>query len=257
MEKIIDSHIHLNIQMGYGIKYFIDLLESNYIDKAVLILNSEEHWREFEDNIESINKLRRRIHIGLILDVHRTDDFQNHSKYLYDRGFNFSIKIHSRLSKLTSKDFDAIDRYLYTCPVKSIIVDAFYYGSNIENQIGMELSIHLARVFPDRKIIMAHFGGIKVLSAMLYTRDLKNIYYDISLTATYLKNTSVMIDLSHCIKYNVDRVMFGSDYPDCDLQDAIHQCKLLIDKLDVSLEEKDIYLKNLFWNNANKVFFKR
>lgn len=251
--KIIDAHIHLNTNSSFGTEDFLALLETKKLEKAVLILNTDEQWEVFERNINRFIEFKDRIHIGLILDTNKAEEFKKRSTYLRDRNIVFSIKLHSRYSKLTVKDFDVIDRYLYTCQVQSIIVDAFYYGSNLENQIGMELSVHLARVFPDKRIIMAHFGGIHILSAMLYTRDLKNIYYDISLTQTYLSSTSVWMDLLHCVKYNCERVMFGSDYPDCRLEEAIEQSNKLIQQLDVNARQK--FATNIFYANANKVYF--
>lgn len=76
---------------------------------------------------------------------------------------------------------------LHTLCFRTVLVDHWIFGPHIENHIGTELSIHLAKELPDKWIVIAHSGGFKLIETMLLTRTIKNIFYDLSLTQLYFK----------------------------------------------------------------------
>ena len=123
------------------------------------------------------------------------------------------------------------------------------YGSTKENICYIELSIYLAKHFSDKNVVMAHFGGIKALESMLRTRELKNISYDCSFSINYLKGTSAWMDLRHCILYNADRVMFGSDMPSFTTADSKNTV------LELLGDQPESLYNNIFSNNARRIYF--
>jgi predicted TIM-barrel fold metal-dependent hydrolase len=98
---------------------------------------------------------------------------------------------------------------------------------------------------------MAHSGGIHLLQTMLYTRSVKNIFYDISFTCNYLYTTSVKQDMVHFLKYTANRVMFGSDYPDFTVHEAAKTVLELAGLAFLSEDQKE----RIFYQNAADMYF--
>ena len=104
------------------------------------------------------------------------------------------------------------------------------------------------KYFQDKNILLAHGGGHKVLEYMLYTKDLKNVFYDFSLTSNYLKHTSVKQDIVNFIKFNNSKIFFGSDYPDFNVSDSLESYKKLIEISEIEDEK----IKKIFSDNIKK-----
>lgn len=248
--KVIDAHVHLDMNSKNPFKYIEDTFISNKLMGCVLILNTQEEKECFMSNFNVFCKYKNRIHIAAALDIHHLNESKQFYDFLKSHDIYFSIKLHSRMHNITKDDFNAIYEFLKSLNYKSIIVDAFYYGSNLETHIMLELSIYLAKKFPDTNIIMAHFGGYRILETMLCTRELKNIYYDISFTQNYLFGTSILFDMKHSIKFSYNRVMFGSDAPSFSLDEAYENSKKIVSDLGLNADD----LKNFYYNTAMEIY---
>ena len=85
---------------------------------------------------------------------------------------------------------------------------------------------------------------------MLFARDLKNIYFDISLTPNYLRSSSVWNDLIHFLKFNGNRIMFGTDYPDFTVQQSLNTINELFEVAQISEEIRQC----IYWKTASMVY---
>lgn len=249
--NISDAHFHLNMKMEEPIQDALDIFAERGLRKVVLILNRNEEKEAFLNNIDILMNSDTLIHPAVLLDINDMEMFEKVVKVLYERKIAFSVKLHSRISKITQEDFGKIDAALRKWSFENIIIDAFYYGSCLEYLNGVELAIYLAKRHKNKKIIIAHFGGVKILETMLCTRELSNIYYDISCTVSYFENTSIWKDVFHCVNMNKERVMFGSDYPDFTVKCAQESVDRLFKKY--GMETKELYQK-LMCDNIQKVY---
>ena len=218
MSKIFDSHIHFNMKADDIINDFKAVV--SILEGFILILNTYEEKQLFLK--EFLNDFHENYPLSAIALNYELFDSEN-SDLLISKNIKLGVKIHPRLSNITINDFKDIATKLKSLKFSFIIIDCFYYGSSLVNHINLELSIYIAKKFSNTKILLAHGGGHKVLEYMLYTRDLKNIYYDFSFTAAYLKDTSVWIDIIKFFKFNDQRILFGSDYPEFEV-DYIKSC---------------------------------
>jgi len=217
-ELIFDSHIHLPMKSE---KILFDLEDQTQsLFGYQLILNSKEELLFFMNNVSFFTDRHSEKIVVLSLLLDENIISPQVIRFLQERNFIFSFKLHPRLLKITKHDFGKYIALLHKYSSKIIIVDGFYYGANHEYHINIELAIALAKSFPERTIIIAHAGGHKALECSLYTRSLPNVYFDISFSLVYLKNTSVKLDLLNLIRYNVPRILFGSDYPDFSVADS-------------------------------------
>jgi hypothetical protein len=217
--------------------------EVSPLNGFILILNTIEEKILFEKKL--LYSFSEKFPLSAIAFSYEfiDNDFINS---LTSNNIKYGIKIHPRLSKVTIKDFKKLAKKLEKIFFRFLIIDCFYYGSKLEYHINLELSIFLAKHFKDKKVLLAHGGGHKVLEYMLYTRELQNIYYDFSLTSNYLKNTSVRQDIKNFIKYNHKKVFFGSDYPDFTVKQSIETYKELISECEIT----KVNIQKIFYENV-------
>jgi len=231
---IYDSHIHFNMKAQNILSDFENEVKSLY--GFILILNSKKEKDFFIKNLLSLfcSKFPNSV---LVIDFELLDE--KFIKMLQVSNIDFGIKIHPRLSNLNIHSFERVYESIKDKQFNFIIVDCFYYGSNLENHINLEIAIYMAKNFPDKNILLAHAGGHKILDFMLYTRELKNIYYDLSLTCNYLVNTSVQSDIENFVKYTSDRVFFGSDYPDFKVSSALIAYTNIFEYLNLDIGKRE------------------
>lgn len=250
--KTIDAHVHLNMKDIDPLSALNSNLESCHIEEAVLILNSKQEKQHFLDHFDAFTDNRRHWHIGVLVDLNsgpfETDLMNKLSAY----SIPFSIKVHSRISGLCLSDIPSLIKKIGEMPRlwENIIVDGFYYGSRLEHQIAMELAIALSRHYENKRIVYAHSGGIHILETLVHLRDRKNIYYDYSLSCNYLLHSSLMSDFVLFLKFNKQRIMFGSDYPDFSSKDAILATQTLCETASLSPEEQSA----VFYGNAKNIY---
>jgi len=241
MYKVYDSHIHFNMKAQNIIEDF--KRETSILAGFILILNSISEKKLF---LEEFSKnFKENYPLSTIALNYELVDAE-FVTLLNIQNIKFGIKLHPRLSNITKDEFEEIILKLVSLKFDFIIIDCFYYGSNLESHINLELAIYIAKYFKDIKIILAHGGGHRVLEYMLYTRDLNNIYYDFSLTSNYLENTSIRQDIINFIRFNNQKVFFGSDYPDFTILKSIDTYKKMLCNANLDeTQSQGIFLKNI------------
>ena len=239
-KRVFDAHIHFPIKCDIPYEVLKNEIKKSGITGGLLIFNGREEkeifWK-YKDYLMN-GELGFIPRIAFVLDVH-SDRWKEDFDILDNSKICYSVKIHPRISDIKMNDFESILSKLVELNSETIIVDNWLFGPRIENHIGTELVIYLAERLPDRKIVMAHAGGVRILESMLLTRPLVNVYYDLSETCSYFKGTSVYMDVIHFIKYTRNRLMFGSDYPDFSINHSIKAMEKELDMAGLSYEEAD------------------
>lgn len=249
---MIDAHTHLNFKASDPWSDYEKTMRRDNIDRSVLILNTlptegaqltlNHIWRLCQED---------KVRLAAILNYRQPDPLA-FVRLARDAGIPLTIgKLHPRITNICRKDFPALVEQLLQAMFKTIIIDCFVYGHHIENHIGMELAIYLAQQFPQVNFVLAHAGGCRLLETMLCTRTLANLYYDYSLSCCYFENTSVWLDMVHMLKFNSNRVMFGSDYPDFTPSQAKDKMLLLAHQANLSREQMQLVMgetaQALYW----------
>lgn len=214
-------------------------LDRSGVNGFVLILNSLQEEELYLHNIQLFQDKNHKI--ALILDPFSSDYLKGFQE-LEHRGIEYVVKIHPRITNITKKDFLLLKEKLYTLCFRTVLIDHWIFGPHIENHVGTELSIYLANELPDKWIVIAHSGGFKLVETMLLTRTFKNIFYDISLTQLYFRDSSIEKDVDYFIKWSNKKILFGSDYPDFKIIESwdafkMHFCNVeLVRKWEYSAE---------------------
>lgn len=112
--------------------------------------------------------------------------------------------------------------------------------------------VKIAKQYPKLKIIIAHYFWPKLDYCFDITNGFNNIYFDTSALADpeVIKKSGgikkIKEILLKTIKRNPNGVLFGTDWPICDLKKHIE----LINSLEITKKEKD----NIFYKNAKNLF---
>ena len=250
-KKYYDAHIH--IPMKYPLPYntLKEEITKSGIDGGLIIINNWQEENVFWDNYDRIQNgdLGFVPQVAYILDF-KSEQWKDGFDKLEKYGIPYAIKLHPRISDITLSDFETISSYIKELKTNNIIVDNWVYGPRIENHIGTELTIYLSEKFSEKRIIMAHSGGVRILETMLLTRPLKNVYYDLAETCQYFKDTSVYKDIIHFINYTGKRIMFGSDYPDFSISYSVEMLEKELSESIVSDEIAD----GIRYRNAQEIY---
>lgn len=204
---IFDSHTHIEkgiiqpIEVGLN-DYDLDVIGKNYICNFPELLDTYLKYKTNEDSLCYIYHFRDDAEITKTID-------------LLNNGTVQGLKIHSRIQRIQRSDYDLICEKLKVIDEKvPVILDAWYYGSELKYNPDLEGLIQIAKSQPNRNFVIAHAGGYRIIDYFYHTRELENVHYDLSLTTQYLSDSSLYLDLKKFIKWiEKDRIMFGSDYP--------------------------------------------
>lgn len=204
---IFDSHTHIEkgiiqpIEVGLE-DYDLEVIGKNYICNFPELLETYLKYKTNEDSLCYVYNFREESEITKTID-------------LLNKGIIQGLKIHSRIQKIQRSDYDLICEKLKVIDEKvPVILDAWYYGSELKYNPDLEGLIQIAKSQPNRNFVIAHAGGYRIIEYFYHTRELENVHYDLSLTTQYLSDSSLYLDLKKFIKWiEKDRIMFGSDYP--------------------------------------------
>ncbi len=232
--KIFDCHAHIeNGLTGYDLA----------ISKRNIIFNDIDSFEQRSVDVP------RGDAISLILDLERFDVAAELIRLKRIQ----ALKIHSRVQKIRRKDYQLFHNKLRLVPPGfPVIIDSFYYGSEMDYQPNLDKTAEVIRTFPDLKFVIAHAGGYELLRYFFHLRELKNVWYDLSFSLQYLHDSSAFLDMRKLIRFTDDsRVMFGSDYPYGSPQ---LQCAILMNLLN-ELEFTQDQAQRIFFDNAELLFF--
>lgn len=237
MRQVFDCHLH--IEGGMGGYDLPNVSKRNIIFNTVK--SYEQHHALYRNDSSNF--------FSLVFDYKTNFDFVKQEAK--EARLN-AIKIHSRLQHLRTSDYEVLIDHLHEIPSNlPIIVDAFYFGSTLEFQPSLEGIIQLSSAFPERKVVVAHAGGYRVLKYFFHLREFNNVVYDLSFSLQYLKDSSVFIDLKKLIRYTDKRkIMFGSDFPFGNANEQYVILTELLMDLEVDLQTQE----DIFYNNALTIF---
>ena len=236
--RIFDAHFHFSED-----NYDLDVLGRNVIFNSVIEYKEKSALGWQPTKSESVTLLF---------------DFINHEHFIQSEinlGKIAAVKIHSRIQKIAEQDYKSIVTNLEKISSNiPIVVDCFYHGTQLEFQPSLKGIILLLESFPDRKFVLAHSGGIKLLEYFFHLRKLSNLYYELSATLQYLHDSSLFTDLKKLISFtDKKRILFGSDFPFTSPSKQLGILQNLFKELALKEDETDLIL----YLNAVNLFLEK
>lgn len=236
--EIFDAHVH--IESGFE-AYDLPVSGRN------LICNDFRQWEAYQQVQQAGDSLT------LIFE------YQHHLSEIIGAiaaGQVDALKIHSRIQKIRHGDYSKLMEQLESVPSHiPIILDAFYYGPEWDYQPNLEAFTKMILRFPDRRFLIAHSGGHKVLSYFFQLKPCENVFFDLSMSLAYLVDTSAFQDLVKLIKHiPAERILFGSDFPNASPKQQVTILRQIFDTLSLSgaTQNRILYLngQGLFFNGC-------
>ncbi len=250
----IDSHLHLNYKKYKKIdESFLALsteLDNSGFEKAVVIHMLNEPWSidEFGNEINKYGNL-----IGVVnIDPTNTIALKRANNAIDNYNYR-GIKLHPRLHQ-----YDLEDQKVYEF-IKSIshhkvpiIIDAFPDGTYLMNGFSSLKYAKLAANFPDVNFVWAHMGGFLSIEFMLLAKRLQNVFFDISYSFLYFRESSLIKDMIYCFKsMKFERIFYGSDYPDRTILETFNMTEEIMNQHKLNKFE----IKKILYHNAQKFWF--
>ena len=149
------------------------------------------------------------------------------------------IKLHPDFQKFYIDDENVFKIYRV---VHNKLPILFHVGDNRYEFSAPKRCAKVAKLFPDLKVIAAHFGGYHRWDEVHVYKGLDNVYYD-TCSALFMLSPQEAVDIMG--ELGVDRFFFSSDYPMWDHQDEFES----VMKLDLTEEERE----GVFYKNAERV----
>jgi|JI9StandDraft_1071089.scaffolds.fasta_scaffold34340_2 predicted TIM-barrel fold metal-dependent hydrolase len=135
------------------------------------------------------------------------------------------VKFHNRFGKYHPND----ERFLEVMKVNDVLetpmvigVCGLLHDRNTTNAVDTAMYFFdLAKKMQRSNLIIMHGGGTQILRIAELCRDLHHVYFDLSMTLSKYKETSVAADISWLCKHYDRRMIWGSDFPEASLQQAL------------------------------------
>jgi predicted TIM-barrel fold metal-dependent hydrolase len=157
------------------------------------------------------------------------------------------------LQRIAESDFKQV---LQVCEYASskglkICIDGSYGTSKMYTYDNMQLACFIADHIFETPIIIVHAGGYRVIEAMLLAADKKNVWLDTSFSLPYYQLSSIEQDFAYVIKkMDCHRVIFGSDHPYIQLQEALSSHLAFFEKYKFS----DAQIEKILFTNALELY---
>jgi hypothetical protein len=148
--KIFDAHYHV---VPTDRNYNISVEEKN------IIFNEMDLFFEFSEKLNESEKTT------LIFD------YKNNFKAIQSelaKGKLDGHKIHSRRQQLSKLDYPVLFEHFEEISgyKKPVVIDAFYYGEDLEYQPSLKAIIDFAKKFKNNTVVVAHSGGYRIFAAL-------------------------------------------------------------------------------------------
>lgn len=251
VNKVIEQDMsldHLGIQKGF-------ITHKDKIDKCTgvnILLFNTNLFEQNEVKLTFTNESQINYVKYTALVDFRMKNIYAYIDILSSRGVS-AIMFNSYLQKIEDFEFSLIiDICKYASSKKLIIcVDGSYGTSKMYTYDNMKLACYISDYITDTPIVIVHCGGRRIIDAFLLAEDKKNVWLDTSFSLPYYLNSSLEKDFAYVLKkMNTNRVVFGSDHPYIDIDDAISFHINFFEKYNFNDNE----IKKILYTNALNLF---
>lgn len=158
------------------------------------------------------------------------------------------LKLHPRLNRYDVLDDNCLAVFETLTQLNSgvcIWLDTLLYYKGASLRKHPVVALHdIAGRFPELKFLFLHSCGPDILRLAEAVRDCPNVYLDISYSIYRYQKSSVELDIKFLLRNFEQRMVFGSDFPEVSISDALDIFRSL--STDLEQDAKDYVLfKNI------------
>ncbi len=144
-----------------------------------------------------------------------------------------AVKLHPRLNRYDPLDplcvaiFEEIASW--NDPVPIWLDTLFYYRGGNLRKPPVDTIHEVVSRFPSLNFVLLHAGGSWILQLAEAIRDCPNAFLDLSFTIHRYRNSSIATDLRYLVNTFDRRLIFGSDFPEVSIGNALSDFQELAD----------------------------
>ena len=261
---IIDAHVHISLyndnadNLENAFTLLLSDMKKNEVDFVVVIPDNNENSPYITDLDKSIELINDHQNIFLL-----------GSPQIIQRGASEIEKYEKLATKKIVKGvkfFPGHDPYLptddrcmpyYEMCVRQNIPVLFHTGENSGDSECSKWNdpkhiVSIAKKFPSLKVIIAHYFWPKMKYCYEITKEISNIYFDVSAMADdeVLEKSGGINEVRKILTKTVfnrpDNILYGTDWPMCKMNDHI----ALIKSLSLKKEQEE----KIFYKNAINIY---
>jgi len=182
----------------------------------------------------------------------RREDIEDYLDHAATSGVK-AVMVNSYLQKIEENDFDKVVQVYQYAASKGLIlcIDGSYGTSKMYTYDNIKLACRVADAVNSVPIVIVHSGGLRVMNAMLLAAEKSNVWLDTSFSLPYYIGSSLEQDYAFTYKrIGTDRVIFGSDVPYLNSEEAVKIHMAFFEKYHFSSEDID----KIMYQNASRLF---
>lgn len=261
---IIDSHVHISIfrNNAANLKEAFDLLlkemRMNCVDAAIIIPDNIEGSHTIADLEKAFNLIGKRKNLFLLGSpqiIQRGSSELNRYKKLLEGEKIKGIKFFPGHDPYYPTDARCAPYYELCEKMKVPVL--IHTGENSGDSKCAKWNdpkyiVKIAKKYPKLKLIITHYYWPKIDYCYEVTKHTPNIYFDLAALADseVIEKSGGKRKLKAILKKTIserpDKVLFGSDWPMCKIEDHI--------ELVESLKLNDDIADKIFWKNASEIY---
>lgn len=200
--------------------HFEPLLEARDVAAAVMVVLDPGLLTSDDDAaVAAVAARRERLRLACAVDFRGDGPAQLRRAGALGVAF---LKFHPYIQGIVDGDFSACAALARQAEAQgmAVMVCGSYGTRALDRHSGVRLAAHLAGEVAC-PIVLSHFGGARVLDAMLVAADAPQLYLETSFSLPYYVGSTVETDLAFAIrKLGAERWLYGSDAPFVGLDEA-------------------------------------
>lgn len=256
---IIDAHVHISIynNNASSLQGAFDLLlmemEKNGITSAIIIpdnIEGSDNIADFDKAIELIGECKNLFLLGSPQIIQRGSSELEKYQKLLEEGKIKGIKFFPGHDLYYPTDERCLPYYKLCRRFNAPVL--FHTGENSEDSNCAKWNdpkyiVEVAKKYPALKVIITHYYWPKLDYCYEITKDIPNIYFEMAALADeeVIEKSGGIEKMKEILKKTIadrsDKVIFGTDWPMCNIEKHIELVKSL--RLGEEVEEK-IFSKN-------------
>jgi predicted TIM-barrel fold metal-dependent hydrolase len=262
MLMIIDSHVHISIynknaaSLEEVLDLFLKVMKKNGIISAIIIPDNIEGSDSITDLDKAIKLIGQRKNLFLLGSpqiIQRGSNELEKYQLLIKEGKINGLKFFPGHDPYYPTDERCLP-YYELCEKLDIPV-LFHTGENSGDSECAKWNdpiyiVEIAKKYPELKVIITHYYWPKLDYCYEITKEVSNIYFELAALADkeVVEKSGGREKIKEILRKTIfdrpDKVIFGTDWPMCEIEDHIELVKSL--GLSKIVEEKVFYKNSMF-----------
>jgi len=207
-------------------------MDANGVEKAVVVALADYIGNEFVAQLSQ--RCPERFIPGASLNpvaYSSCDELEDAARVVLKNGPFKVLKLHPRLNRYDPLDPRCL-RLLeeiasWSRPPLIWLCTHFRYHGAVLRKSPVDTLHELVGRFAGLKFVLLHGGGADILRLAEAVRDCPNAFLDISFTLHRYQNSSVALDMTYLFRTFERRIVFGSDFPEISIGQALRDFRSL------------------------------